>query len=329
LTVCFTTCLTACLAACAINPEIDLAAHDPGGEPRVTLAAPFFPQTEYQCGPAALATLLVHSGVDTNPDALSPQVYLPGRQGSLQIELVAATRRHGRIPFILPPDVDALLAELRAGRPVLLLQNLGTRSTPVWHYAVLTGYDLERNGFLLNSGDVQGMQTPAPTLLRTWNWGGNWALVALPPGDFPATAADEDATRYLHSVADFEVVAGSAAAAVAWRAAAQKWPQHPEPLLALGNHAYAQGRLQDAAEWYTQGLQLKPGNVVLANNLAAVLGELGCARAGEAVLEPVAQGLQGDAAWRAAVNATLEELKTQAEADSADCEAVASKPRRR
>ena len=48
---------------------------------------PFFPQQRYQCGPAALATVLSWSGAAVSPDALVPEIYLPARRGSLQIEL--------------------------------------------------------------------------------------------------------------------------------------------------------------------------------------------------------------------------------------------------
>ena len=43
-----------------------------------------------------MAGVLGASGVDIDPVTLTPQVFLPGRQGSLQIELLAATRRAGR-----------------------------------------------------------------------------------------------------------------------------------------------------------------------------------------------------------------------------------------
>src|SRR5437868_6842253 len=45
---------------------------------------PFFPQDEYQCGPAALATVLNTFGVKVTPEELVPEVYLPARKGSLQ-----------------------------------------------------------------------------------------------------------------------------------------------------------------------------------------------------------------------------------------------------
>ena len=62
--------------------------------------APFFPQTQHQCGPAALATVLVYHDDDTSPEQLSSQVYLPERKGSLQIEMAATARRHGMLARI-------------------------------------------------------------------------------------------------------------------------------------------------------------------------------------------------------------------------------------
>ena len=77
------------------------------------------------------------------PDELVSQTYLPGRRGSLQLELIAAARRHQRIPYVLDPDAAALFAELDAGHPVLVLQDLGVGPLHVWHYAVVIGYEAE------------------------------------------------------------------------------------------------------------------------------------------------------------------------------------------
>jgi hypothetical protein len=319
------------LSGCAINPALELS-EVPGNAPEaVVLQAPFFPQAENQCGPAALATVLVASGVDIGPEQLAPQVFLPTREGSLQLELVAATRRTGRVAFLPGPRVEFLLAELAAGRPVLVLQNLGTRSIPVWHYAVLVGYDRSRNAFQLNSGEDRGRWMPAPKLLRTWDWGGRWALVPLPPGDLPARTgypaeSSSEVDRFLQSVADFEAIAGAAAALPSWQAAARQWPDRPGPALALGNHAYHEARLPEAARWYARGLENDPFNPALANNLATVLGEAGCARQGEAVLLPVARQVDPESVWAAAVAATLEELAVQRGADPAFCEDLADAP---
>ena len=86
------------------------------------------------------------------PDELVPEIYLPARRGSLQVELIAATRSRGRLPYLLAPSDDALFDELAAGRPVLVLQKLGAGPWPGWHYAVLVGYDRDRRSVLLRSG---------------------------------------------------------------------------------------------------------------------------------------------------------------------------------
>src|SRR5437588_472596 len=112
----------------------------PAGLPeRVELTqVPFFPQSEYQCGPAALATALASFGVKVTPEDLVPQVYLPQRKGSLQIEMMAAARRHGMVSYQLAPRFEDVLRELSAGNPVIVLQNLGFGGG--WHYAVAVGY---------------------------------------------------------------------------------------------------------------------------------------------------------------------------------------------
>lgn len=311
--------LIACLfsvGGCAVNPPLDLADTGTRAPGPILLDVPFHPQEENQCGPAALATVLAATGIETTPERLSPGLYLPAREGSLQIELQGATRREGRIPYLLNPEPRSLLAELEAGRPVLVLQNLRTPGFPAWHYAVLIGFDVERNELRLNSGPNAGLAMAAPRFLRTWDWGGRWAMVALRPGELPA---NPDPARFLAAVADFEAVAGGEAALPAWQAAAERWPGDPGPALALGNAAHGRGNLVEATRYFRAGLALDPAHPVLANNLASVLGEAGCPRAGELILQPVAETLGENSGWRPALQETLAELAARPGRDPAHC----------
>src|SRR5690606_18428173 len=71
-----------------------------GGDAVIELAdTPFHPQEALQCGPAALATVLGAAGVDAHPDELAREVYTPGLGGSLQLELAAAARARGFVPY--------------------------------------------------------------------------------------------------------------------------------------------------------------------------------------------------------------------------------------
>lgn len=292
-------------SACSINPALRLSEAVPqAGALRVD--APFHPQTDYQCGPAALATVLGASGAEVAPEALASQVYLPGRKGSLQVELVAATRRAGRIPYVVEKTPEALLAQLQQDRPVLVLQNLWVRTVPRWHYAVLVGSDPARNRVILNSGEQRGLTLRAPTFLRTWDWGGRWAMVALRPGELPAQAQP---TPYLAAVADFEAVAGGPAAEPAYRAALQAWPRDPRPHLALGNQAHAGGDALAAARHYRAGLALAPRDAVLGNNYASTLAALGCRAQARAALDAAIAALPADSRWREALQETGRELE--------------------
>jgi len=304
-------------AGCSVNPPLDLDRLT-GGEPGPRLAdVPFYPQTDYQCGPAALAGLLGAAGVTTTPAELSPQVYLPGRQGTLQVELLAATRRAGRIPWVIDGTPEALLAQLQAQRPVLVLQNLRTPHFPLWHYALVTGVDAPSNTILLNSGTERSLALAAPSFLRSWDWAGRWGMVALRPGAPPPPGADAQA--WGEAVAAFEAVAGAAAARPAWVAAARRWPDSPLPWLALGNQAYAAGAAGIAARCYAAGLARDAGAPALANNLGSVLGETGCPRTAAALLRPVLAALPAGSAWRPVLEGTLAELVKNSGADAAEC----------
>ena len=176
------------LAGCAGAPQTRLLREQPPPTPaRVELdRVPFFPQQEYHCGPAALASVLVYRGRRVTPEDLAERVYVPGLEGSLQVEIVAAARQFDVLPVVLDGRLDALVREIAAGNPVFVLQNLGLESLPVWHYEVVVGYDLEAGEFILRSGTERRVARRFAVFERTWGRAGNWALaVGEPPAPTP------------------------------------------------------------------------------------------------------------------------------------------------
>lgn len=229
---------------------------------------PFHPQSRYQCGPAALTTVLQASGANVELDDIVAKVYIPGRQGSLQLEIVAATRTSGRLPYRINGTLSALLAELEAGRPVILLQNLGVAAIPRWHYAVVVGIDGNRERMILRSGQERRRETPIDVFLRTWSRSGFWGMVTLRPGELPENV---DKARYADAVVGLEQTNQSAAAALAWQAAVERWPDDTTARFGLGNALLAQGELPAAEAHYRDLLAMAPGLVVARNNLALAL----------------------------------------------------------
>ena len=268
-------CAAALLAGCSSLVPQTAALREglPQGLPeRAELTSvPFFPQDEYQCGPAALATALVASGAKVTPEELVPQVYLPERKGSLQVEMLAAARRHGRVSYVLEPSFEALLREIAAGNPVIVLQNLGFFSG--WHYAVAVGYDYPQGQLILRSGTTEREVLPFPAHEFFWKRSGYWAMVALPPGRMPATAEE---SRWLGAIVATERVAGGQA--VAYRQFLQRWPANAPAAVALANVHYKAGELRDAEAVLREAVRHNPDSVIALNNLAQTLSDQGRSR---------------------------------------------------
>lgn len=271
------------LSACATPPQTAaLHANPPTRAPVELTGVPFFPQEAYQCGPAALATVLGWSGTTVTPDALTPQVYVPARQGSLQVELLGAARRQDRVPYVIEPRLSALLDELYAGHPVLVLLNLGLSWYPAWHYAVVVGYDPATDRMIMRSGRIKRDTLRVAVFERTWARSGYWGLLVLPPDQLPATAQE---LPYLQAVAELERLQLWKPAETAYETAVKRWPTSLGALLGLGNTRYAHGDLKGAAAALRRAVTAHPDAAPAFNNLAQVLAEEGHYREAERAIK--------------------------------------------
>ena len=241
------------------------------------IEVPFFPQEAYQYAPAALATLMNWSGTPIAPEALAPRVYAPAREGSLQVEMAAAARRHGLLPYVLEPELAALMAEITAGNPVMVLQNLGLSWHPTWHYAVVIGFDLPQREIILRSGARKRHVIPLALFERTWARSQYWALVVMPPNKLPATAQE---LPYIESVFGLEQLQLWQPADQAYAAALTRWPDSLGAQIGLGNTRSALGDKDGAEAIFRQATLDHPDAAAAFNHLAQVLVEQG--RLGEA-----------------------------------------------
>lgn len=267
--------LASLLGACVSAPQSvalrQLTAAD-SLTPVLLTTVPFFPQSAYQCGPAALATILVASDVATTPRQLEPLVYVPARKGSFQVEMLATTRSYGRLAYPIAPTLSAMFAEVRAGHPVLVLQNLGLAWYPRWHFAVVKGFDPERRKVLLNSGIHENYEVAMTTFERTWARADYWGMVALAPGSLPATAEPE---AYFLALGALQESSPETAVGMAYELGLQKWPGDRNLLMGLGNLRYQEGNANEATIQYRKVIANDPHYAPAWNNLAQILFESG------------------------------------------------------
>ncbi|HVP08773.1 MAG TPA: PA2778 family cysteine peptidase [Burkholderiales bacterium] len=267
--------LAFCLAGCVSLPQSEaLRAQAPGGlPPRVEIAGvPFYPPEDFLCGPAALAMVFAPAGVHADVEALRPLVYLPGRHGSLQAEMLGATRRSGLLAYPLAPRMQDLLRELAAGTPAVVLLNLSLRIAPIWHYAVILGYDLERRIFVVRSGARPREEWDFGFLEFLWRDGGYWSMLALAPGRLPASAHEPELGA---AIAALEQAGRPREARASYRALLERWPASLAGLIGLGNTEYALGDRAAAERALRRAAKAHPDSVAALNNHAQVLAELG------------------------------------------------------
>ncbi len=265
---------------------------------------PFYPQTAYQCGPATLAMALTWSGLKITPGELKNQVYTPARKGSLQMAMVGATRRHGKIAYEIS-GVDSIFPDIAAGHPVIVLQNLGLSWVPVWHYALVIGYDFTKGAVILHSGVTERKVMSYPTFDKTWARSNYWGLMVLDPTQIPVSAAENN---FLSAVLGLEKSRLFRAAAVGYQTALTRWPQSLAALMGLGNSYYALSDLQGAEDAFRTAARFHPRAGAAYNNLAQVLSEQG--RKHEA-LKAARQAVALGGPMSAVYESTLQEIQSE------------------
>lgn len=264
------------LTGCQTRPP-PLPEHAPGEH---SLDVMFHAQERYQCGPAALAMALNAAGRTVAPETLVDEVWLPGREGSLLLELRAAARARERLVYPVATP-DALVAQLQAGQPVLIMQNLAFGFWPQWHFAVVTGYTDNGERMILHTGTQKADRQHWNRFIRTWARADYQGFVVLPPGQLPARA---EPVQLVQALAELRDTAGAEASRPYWPAAVSRWPNEYIVQFGWGNRQWQRGEQEKAIRAFQKAVDIDPDAASAWNNLAEAWRQTGCpARARHAI----------------------------------------------
>ena len=247
----------------------------------VIASVPFYPQQDYYCGPTTLAEVANYYGNDWRQDDIASLTFVPGLEGSLQIEMVSATRRLGMVAYAQQGNLDLLLSLVENGTPVIVLQNNSIGWLPQWHYAVVIGYDLNAQEVILHSGLTANHTLNFSTFERTWQRGQYWMLAMLPPDK-----TDPLLTPFVYAKAcqDLLETGQSDAGVTALKSAIKQWPDYWLPYFLLANH-YLSDNPELAVSWFERGYRHGQQEVVYLNNYAYALLQSHCYQAADAIIK--------------------------------------------
>lgn len=246
---------------------------------------PFYPQQQYYCGPTTLAEVAGFYGLTKTPVNIAASTFTPGLNGTLQIQMAAATRQLGLLAYEQRGSISQLLSLVADNIPVIVLQNNSIALLPQWHYAVVVGYNIDNAEVILHSGVTEAHRLTFSTFERTWQRGDYWMLAML-----PATAISDHLDPFIYTKAcqDLLSTGQTEAGVAALVAATRQWPAYWLPYFLLGNHYYAT-KPELAARWYAQGFPVAQQHVSYLNNYALLLSQLGCYEKATALIEAALQ----------------------------------------
>ncbi|MDG1249669.1 MAG: PA2778 family cysteine peptidase [Gammaproteobacteria bacterium] len=241
----------------------------------IVLQVPFFDQTAYYFGPAALSMIANFYILPLRPGQLHHFKSSPNKTSGLQLEMLATAREIGLQSYHHANDINSLFNAIDRQRPVIVLQNLAIDAYPVWHYAVVVGYSADKEFLLLHSGRHEYYRAARTTFENTWSRAANWSLALSPITDIPE---DADINKVIAAAIDLEHLGHARAAQITYSAILKRWPDHFAAYLGLANSHMQLNEPLAASRAYRKALNLNPYSTQTLNNFAYSAAALGCHR---------------------------------------------------
>lgn len=141
---------------------------------------PFFPQDEYMCGPAALASVIGYYGADAGMEDVAKEVYSEKLKGTLPMDLLIYARDRGFEAKYYKGSLNDLKESLSRREPLILFLNLGYSFYPVGHYVVAVGMDEGGGIVFAHSGTKKEQAFTFKELEKAWSKTGYSTLLVRP-----------------------------------------------------------------------------------------------------------------------------------------------------
>ncbi|KAE9647094.1 peptidase C39 family protein [Pseudomonas sp. PB103] len=180
----------AALAGCAgsVAPEVKRLPE------RVELSGTFYRGQANQSGPQVLASLLSQQGIVITPGLLEKPLHLPGAEDKLQQNIQNLAREYGMLVYPLDSNLSALLTQVAAGYPVMVRFSEGSAFWAEPRYAILSGYDRNKQNVLLRAGMNRRELMSFSAFESAFEKSGGWAILIQKPTQIPAAV---DRQRWL------------------------------------------------------------------------------------------------------------------------------------
>lgn len=145
---------------------------------------PFYPQDQYMCGPASLASLVAYWGAPgiADIDESVSEVYQAKLKGTLPIDMLLFAKEKGMDAVYYKGSLDDIREKIARKEPLILFLNLGLESYPVGHYIVVVGYSDISGMVIAHSGIDKDRAYTYGELEKAWSKTNYSTLLIKPKG---------------------------------------------------------------------------------------------------------------------------------------------------
>ena len=145
---------------------------------RIIPGVPFYPQEEYQCGPASLAGVLNFYGLKISPAEIAGEIFSKEARGTLDMDMLFYAQKKGLNATQYTGSWEDLQKNVNSNRPLIVLIDEGFWVYQKDHFMVVVGYD--EGGLIVNSGKEQQVFIVRDHFLKTWARTKYWTLGIAP-----------------------------------------------------------------------------------------------------------------------------------------------------
>jgi ABC-type bacteriocin/lantibiotic exporter with double-glycine peptidase domain len=140
---------------------------------------PFFPQEEFQCGPAALASVLNYWNADVSPDDVAAEIFSKSARGTLTIDMILHAQKNGFYAEQFRGSLEKVREYVDAGYPLVVLVDYGFWLIQANHFMVVIGYGGDH--VIVHSGKTANKFLQVNKFLTSWEKTGYWTLLIRRP----------------------------------------------------------------------------------------------------------------------------------------------------
>jgi predicted double-glycine peptidase len=141
---------------------------------------PFVKQTEYDCGPAALAAVLSFRGKAVDLERITASVYLRRLRGTLPMDLERYAKDEGFKTSSSAGTAAALKTAIVSNIPVICLLDLGFGFYRQPHFVTVIGFDDGNGLFIMHDGATPNRTMTYEDFEKKWARAGKWMIVIEP-----------------------------------------------------------------------------------------------------------------------------------------------------